>query len=495
MPELLPVGLQDILHCWESGLREVGLDSNLHLFRVAGVPLAIDVASGTVALLDEVSWDVIPYAASGRDLPREVMARHGEKECTRVLGEFEDLRREGLFLSSECLPAESPCRDHLLVKSLCLCVAGSCNMTCSYCFASGNSLAPAPGVRHSTEASPNPGNGGPQLMSPETAQAAVRFLVAGSGPRRRIDIDFFGGEPLLDLDVIKATSGYAAGLARNSGKDLGLTITTNASLITPDVCDFLNEYRVNAVLSIDGRPEVHDAVRRFRSGAPSYEECLRGAQLLASTRKSVLDPYTYVRGTYTHDNLDFSKDALHLADLGFDCVSLEPVVCEEGHPLAITASDVPAILAEYERLAGEYIRRAREGRPFRFFHFELDLSGGPCAVRRLAGCGAGRDYFAIGPDGSIYPCHQFVGKPEFVLGDVWRGIANHSLRAIFSRAGVESREECRTCWARYMCGGGCHANAYLINGSIDRPYGIGCELQKKRFECAIYVRAMLGRPA
>ncbi|MCR4397783.1 MAG: thioether cross-link-forming SCIFF peptide maturase [Firmicutes bacterium] len=489
MPGFVPIGVQDLVYRRQPGLCEIDLDSRLHRFRVAGVPFVLDVASGTVALLDETAWDVLPYALAGRAVPPDVAGRHGRRAVAEAIEEIGALARDGLFSSkdpgdslAEALPGPA---DHA-VKALCLHVAESCNMSCAYCFASGSARRTGGA---DPPADPSPRGAGP-LMSKSVARSAVDFLFRNSGQRRRVEIDFFGGEPLLNFDVVREATEYATRLADLNGKTLGLTITTNAALITPDICEFLNRYRVNAVLSIDGRPAVHDAARRFLSGAPSYEACARGAMLLASSRAGITEPYTYVRGTYTHHNLDFLQDVLHIVDSGFESVSMEPVVCAEGHPWAIRAEDIPALCEEYERLAVEYVRRKRRGRPFRFFHFEIDLSGGPCLSRRLSGCGAGRDYLAVAADGTLYPCHQFVGAEGFAIGDVENGVTDSALRDEFSRAGVKSKAVCRGCWARYMCGGGCHAGAYYVNGSIHRPHKIGCELQKKRLECAMYAQAV-----
>ncbi len=472
------------------------VDGRLHRFRVAGVPFVLDVTTGTIALLDEVSWDVLPHVVAGTAIPEPVLQRHGAAESLAAAGEFERLEKEGHFLQADPMDdamnraAAGAVPAALPVKGMCLLVAEACNMSCAYCFASGNSMAGG-----GDEARTACGTGRRMLMPTEVAERAIEFLVEHSGNRRRLDVDFFGGEPMLNFDVVSSTSAYAVQRARLAGKTVGLTLTTNGSLLDQDACRFLNDSGVNMVISLDGRASVHDRVRRFASGRPSYEECLRGARLLTESRRSwrtsPASPYTYVRGTYTHYNLDFAEDVLHLVDEGFDYISMEPVVCESGHPLAITESDLPRLFDEYERLAREYVRRAREGRPFRFFHFELDLDGGPCIPRRMSGCGAGRDYIAVTPDGSIYPCHQFVGREGFVMGNVWDGITNNALQEVFANANVATRQRCRECWARYMCGGGCHANAHMENGVIDEPYSLGCELQRKRFECAIYAKAML----
>ncbi|NPV69810.1 MAG: thioether cross-link-forming SCIFF peptide maturase [Firmicutes bacterium] len=491
------------------------LESLIHRFRVAGAPLVLDVASGAVALLDEVAWDVLPFAVNGMRVPGDITRLHGAAACASACDEVADLVKEGFFLSRDPLEMDG-CAGRDLghipgsekarpsgIKALCLYVTDLCNMRCEYCFASGAAYA-TPGAGNAPPAGAHrhaPGG----MMPREVARRAVDFLFENRGRRESVDIDFFGGEPLLNWEVAGDTIAYAREKGRGEGVKVGLTLTTNATLLTPEICDYLNDSEVNMVVSIDGRPEVHDGVRTLASGGSSYGDALRGARLLASSRTPGAagtprasrshsnDPYLYVRGTYTHRNLRFVDDVIYLLDLGFDCISMEPVVCSGGHPCAITASDLPVLSREYERLALEYVRRAGSGRPFRFFHFEIDLRGGPCAARRMSGCGAGRDYLAVSPGGLLYPCHQFIGRDGFAMGDVWDGVTRPSLRERFGAAGVATKPKCRQCWARYACGGGCHANAHLMSGSIDEPYDIGCELQKKRIECAIYTRAMLAR--
>ena len=356
-----------------------------------------------------------------------------------------------------------------VVKALCLHIAHDCNLACQYCFAEE-------GEYHGRRA----------LMSFEVGKKALDFLIANSGNRRNLEVDFFGGEPLMNWQVVKDLVAYGREQEKLHDKKFRFTLTTNGVLLNDEVMEFCNREMGNVVLSIDGRKEVHDKMRPFRKGAGSYDLIVPKFQQFAESRHQ--DKY-YVRGTFTHYNLDFSEDVLHLADLGFKQISVEPVVAEPKEPYAIREEDLPKLFEEYDKLAVEMIRRHKSGEDFNFFHFMIDLEGGPCVAKRLSGCGSGTEYLAVTPWGDFYPCHQFVGNEKFLLGNVDEGILNTDIRDEFKCCNVYAKEKCRKCFARFYCSGGCAANAYNFSGDICGAYDIGCELQKKRIECAIMIKA------
>ena len=358
-----------------------------------------------------------------------------------------------------------------VVKALCLHIAHDCNLACRYCFAEE-------GEYHGRRA----------LMSYETGKQALDFLIANSGNRRNLEVDFFGGEPLMNWQVVKDLVKYGREQEKIHNKNFRFTLTTNGVLLNDEIMEFANKEMANVVLSIDGRKEVHDYMRPFRKGKGSYDLIVPKFQKFAESRNQ--EKY-YVRGTFTHNNLDFSKDVLHLADLGFKQISVEPVVSLPEEPYAIKEEDIPVICAEYDKLAAEMVKRHREGNDFNFFHFMIDLTGGPCVYKRLSGCGSGTEYLAVTPWGDLYPCHQFVGEEGFLLGNVFEGIKNTDLVDEFKCCNVYAKEKCRNCFARFYCSGGCAANSYKFHGSINDAYDIGCELQKKRIECAIMIKAAL----
>ncbi|MBQ4232220.1 MAG: thioether cross-link-forming SCIFF peptide maturase, partial [Lachnospiraceae bacterium] len=354
---------------------------------------------------------------------------------------------------------------------LCLNISHDCNLACRYCFASEGEY-----------------NGSRGLMSLEVGKAALDFLVANSGARKNLEVDFFGGEPLMNWDVVKEVVAYGRTLEKQHDKQFRFTLTTNGVLIDDEVIEFANKEFVNVVMSIDGRKEVNDHMRPFRGGQGSYDKILPKFVKFADSRNQ--ENY-YVRGTFTHENLDFSNDVLHLADLGFKQISVEPVVGGAEDPYSIKEEDLPKLLEEYDILAKEMIKRNKEGRGFNFFHFMIDLNQGPCVIKRLAGCGVGTEYLAVTPWGDLYPCHQFVGEDGFAIGNVFDGITNTDLRDEFKLCNVYARDKCKNCFARFYCSGGCSANSYKFHNTITDVYEVGCELERKRVECAIMIKAAM----
>ena len=358
-----------------------------------------------------------------------------------------------------------------VVKALCLHIAHDCNLACRYCFAEE-------GEYHGRRA----------MMSYEVGKQALDFLIANSGNRKNLEVDFFGGEPLMNWKVVKDLVAYGRSQEKIHNKHFRFTLTTNGVLLNDEIMEFANKEMDNVVLSIDGRREVHDFMRPFRKGAGSYDLVVPKFQKFADSRGQ---KKYYARGTFTRHNLDFSKDVLHLADLGFEQISVEPVVADEKEEYALQWEDVPKICEEYDKLAKEIIKREKEGRGFNFFHFMIDLTGGPCVYKRLSGCGSGTEYLAVTPWGDLYPCHQFVGEEKFLMGNVWDGVQKPEIRDAFKECNVYAKEKCRECFARFYCSGGCAANSYNFHGSINDVYDLGCELQRKRVECAIMIKAAL----
>jgi len=437
----------------------------VHCFEILGQKLVFDPVSGGLHAVDGVAWDVISALAEGKSLP----ARHPPAAVAEVLQEVERLRAEGSLFSPD-RGRELYVPPDFAPKSLCLMVAQECNLRCTYCFA-------------------GEGTYGGGLMPEEVAFKAVDFLLAHSGTVRTVEVDFFGGEPLLNFPLITAVVDYGTENARAQGKEISFTVTTNALLLDEGKTRYLLEKGINVVLSLDGRKEVHDHFRRFPNGSGSYERVLTNARRFFLAWSALpRSSYCYIRGTFTRKNLDFTRDFRHLVAQGFTAISLEPVVASQQEPYAFSEEDLPLVLQEYERLAEAYLHLRRQGRPVRFFHFELDPAGGPCLEKRLTGCGAGFAYLAVGVDGRLYPCHQFVGKEEFCLGDLAGGVSRPGLVEAFRQAYVYNKP-CAGCWARFFCGGGCHAAAYATSGSILKPAVIGCALMRKRLECALYILA------
>ncbi len=445
----------------------------VHQYKNNGYDIVLDVNSGAIHVVDDVTYDVIAlYEGHTREeIVNSLRERYPETEVEEALDEVQ------MLVDNEELFTKDTYENYIMdfkkrptvVKALCLHIAHDCNLACQYCFAEE-------GEYHGRRA----------LMSFEVGKKALDFLIANSGNRRNLEVDFFGGEPLMNWQVVKDLVAYGREQEKLHDKKFRFTLTTNGVLLNDEVMEFCNREMGNVVLSIDGRKEVHDKMRPFRKGAGSYDLIVPKFQQFAESRHQ--DKY-YVRGTFTHYNLDFSEDVLHLADLGFKQISVEPVVAEPKEPYAIREEDLPKLFEEYDKLAVEMIRRHKSGEDFNFFHFMIDLEGGPCVAKRLSGCGSGTEYLAVTPWGDFYPCHQCVGNEKFLLGNVDEGILNTDIRDEFKCCNVYAKEKCRKCFARFYCSGGCAANAYNFSGDICGAYDIGCELQKKRIECAIMIKA------
>ena len=453
----------------------------IHQYKNNGYNIVMDVCSGAVHVVDDITYDVIELYEKNREngvetdlsLLEKELPQYSSGELQETLEEVEELKESGeLFAEDEYQQYVIDFKKRkTVVKALCLHIAHDCNLGCRYCFAEE-------GEYHGRRA----------LMSLEVGKQALDFLVANSGNRRNLEVDFFGGEPTMNFDVVKDLVRYGRSLEGPHNKNFRFTLTTNGVLLDDDIMEFANREMANVVLSIDGRKEVNDYMRPTRNGKGSYDLIVPKFRKFAELRNQT---NYYVRGTFTHHNLDFSEDVLHLADLGFKQISVEPVVAPPEEPYAIREEDLPKLLEEYDKLAKEMIKREKEGRGFNFFHFMIDLTQGPCVAKRLSGCGSGTEYLAVTPWGDLYPCHQFVGMDEFKLGDVWHGVQAEEIRDEFKLCNVYAKEKCRNCFARFYCSGGCAANSYNFHGSILDAYDIGCELQKKRIECAIMIKAAL----
>ncbi len=445
----------------------------VHQYKNNGCHIVLDVNSGAVHVVDELAGEAIELyeTHSSEELVKQLKGRYPEQEIREVLADIEELKNQGTLFT------EDTYKDRVIdfkkrgtvVKALCLHIAHDCNLACQYCFAEE-------GEYHGRRA----------LMSFEVGKQALDFLIANSGSRRNLEVDFFGGEPLMNWQVVKDLTAYGREQEKLHDKKFRFTLTTNGVLLNDEVMEFANREMSNVVLSIDGRRPVHDKMRPFRNGKGSYDLVVPKFQKLAESRNQ--NNY-YVRGTFTRNNLDFSEDVLHLADLGFKQISVEPVVAPPEAPYALREEDIPVICEEYDRLAAEMVKRHGTDREFNFFHFMIDLTGGPCVYKRLSGCGSGTEYLAVTPWGDLYPCHQFVGEEKFRMGNVFDGIQNTDLRDEFKCCNVYAKEKCRNCFAKFYCSGGCAANSYNFHGSINDAYDIGCELQRKRVECAIMIKA------
>ncbi|MFQ7773052.1 MAG: thioether cross-link-forming SCIFF peptide maturase [Anaerovoracaceae bacterium] len=451
----------------------------IHQYRMGGYNIVLDTCSGSIHSVDEVAYDIISmYPENSReDIIKSILEKYvhrddvTEDDVMSCIDDIEFLKAEGKLYTPDTFEEIAGTfkeRSKDVIKALCLHVAHTCNLNCSYCFASQ-------GKYHGQRA----------LMSLETGKRALDFLIENSGDRTNLEVDFFGGEPLMNWEVVKQLVEYARVQEKKHRKNFRFTLTTNGMLIDEDVIDFADRQMSNVVLSLDGRKEIHDRLRVDYKGNGSYDAIVPKFKRLVESRG---DKDYYIRGTFTHANPDFTKDVFHMADLGFTQLSMEPVVAAEGDPAALTSEDIEIVKQQYEILAQDMLRRQREGRPITFYHYMLDLTGGPCIYKRISGCGCGTEYMAVTPWGDLYPCHQFVGDAAYKLGDIWEGVSNSPLQEEFRTCNAYSRPECSDCWAKFYCSGGCAANACHASGSIRGVYKPGCELFKKRIECAIMMK-------
>lgn len=446
-----------------------------HCYKLYGYNIVLDTASGSVHSVDDIAYDAIrAYERGGADEAVRLIAdKHADvpdEELRELIADIESLRKHGKLFTPDDFGSAVKAERDAPVKALCLNVSHKCNMTCGYCFAGKGEY-----------------RGEEKLMPLETGLRSIDFLIEKSGSRKNLYIDFFGGEPLLNWDVVKRVVGYAREKERKSGKRFHFTLTTNGLLIDDDdVIGFTREEMDNVVLSLDGRPEVNDAFRRRPDGSGTYDAIVPKFRRLVDSRDG---KGYYIRGTFTRNNLDFCKDILHCAELGFTELSMEPVVSSPDAAYSILPENLPEVFGQYELLAAEMLKRGSEGAGFTFYHYKLDLKGGPCLYKRMAGCGVGTEYLAVTPEGELYPCHQFVGNTDFRMGDIRAGVTNSALRDSFRSRAMYSPAECRECWASIYCSGGCAANAYNATGSVGGVYGLGCEMFKKRIECAIMMKA------
>ena len=454
----------------------------VHQYKLNGYNMVLDTCSGSIHVVDEVAYDMIALYPNTEkeDIIEKMLTKYAHREdvtredlelCMQDIQALVDKQKLYTPDTYEPLAGNFKAKSGNVVKALCLHVAHTCNLNCSYCFASQ-------GKYHGERA----------LMSFEVGKQALDFLMDNSGTRHNLEVDFFGGEPLMNWDVVKQLAAYARSVEKERGKNFRFTLTTNGVLIDDDVIEFANKEMSNVVLSLDGRKEIHDATRVDYRGQGSYDKIVPKFQKLVESRGG--EGY-YMRGTFTHQNPDFTKDVFHMADLGFTELSMEPVVCAADDPMALTPEDIEIVKEQYEILAKDMIRREKEGKPITFYHYMIDLTEGPCIYKRISGCGSGTEYMAVTPWGDLYPCHQFVGEESYKLGDIWNGVTNDALREEFRACNAYARPECKDCWAKLYCSGGCAANAYHATGRIQGVYEPGCELFKKRIECAIMMKAAL----
>ncbi len=447
----------------------------IHQYKLLGYNIVLDICSGSVHAVDELAYDIISMFEQN-DTAAIVAALSGkyegvsDGEIAECCGQIAELKAQGQLFTEdtfEPMAGALKAKTSGVIKALCLHIAHTCNLNCSYCFASQ-------GKYHGERA----------LMSYEVGKRALDFLIENSGSRRNLEVDFFGGEPLMNFDVVKRLVEYARSIEKEKGKNFRFTLTTNGVLVDDDVIDFADREMSNVVLSLDGRKEVHDRYRVDYAGNGSWDKIVPKFQRFVEARGG---KNYYMRGTFTHANPDFLEDIKTMLDLGFSELSMEPVVAADDDPAALTEADKPIVMKQYEQLAELMLERDKEGKPFTFYHYMIDLKGGPCIYKRISGCGSGTEYMAVTPWGDLYPCHQFVGDEKFKLGDIWHGVDNTAVQDEFASCNVYAREECRDCWAKLYCSGGCAANAYHSTGSVKGIYKYGCDLFRKRMECAIAV--------
>ena len=450
----------------------------IHKYKLNGYAIVLDVNSGAVHVVDDCSYDMLDYLdeTMGEAMPQAVVealaGKYGKQELQEAYAELYELFQAGLLYSSDSYEPFANMMTKAPVKAMSLNIAHDCNLRCEYCFAAKGDFGR-----------------GRMLMPLEIGKKAIDFLIQNSGTRHNLELDFFGGEPLMNFDVVKQVVEYAREEEKKYNKKFRFTITTNGLLLTDDKIDFINREMSNVVLSLDGRKEVNDRLRVRVNGKGCYDQIVPRYQKLVANRG---DKDYYVRGTFTKFNLDFTQDVLHMAGLGFDQISVEPVVSDVKLEYSIKEDDLPRVFEEYETLAKTILRQKKEGgRGFHFFHFMLDLDQGPCAIKRLRGCGCGNEYVAVTPEGEIYPCHQFVGDETWKMGDLRDGSFDFEKKDFFAKANVYTKSECKNCWAKFYCSGGCNANSWQYEGDILKSHKISCDLEKKRLECAIMMKAAL----
>jgi len=445
----------------------------VHKFEALGVKCALDVCSGAVHVLDDAAYELLDFFDETGTFDEEGAKNAGltDEKYSEAREELEELKKENMLFTRDIYETLAKYKeDNGVIKALCLHIAHDCNLRCRYCFAHGGEYM-----------------GKRELMSPEVGKKAIDFVIGASGTRRNIEIDYFGGEPLMNFETVKEITEYAKCEGKKHNKNFRFTITTNGMLLDDKKMAYINENMSNVVLSVDGRKEVHDRVRVKVDGSGSYDNIIGKFKKLAESRNQ--ENY-YVRGTFTRDNLDFSEDVMHLAHEGFEQISVEPVVAKETEDYAIREEDLPGVFEEYERLAKRIIDYRREGKFINFFHYMIDLDESPCAYKMISGCGSGVEYAAVTPNGDIYPCHQFASDKSYRMGSVFEGITNPDIRKKFAESNIYTKDDCKKCWARFFCSGGCAANAIMMNGDIKKPYRPSCEMEKKRVECAIAIKAI-----
>lgn len=447
----------------------------IHQFKQCGYNIVLDVCSGSIHVVDDIAYDIISLfeEKSEEEIITEIKAKYvtaNESDTKDCYEQILNLKNSGKLFAEDTFEGMAGALKEKtagVIKALCIHIAHTCNLNCEYCFASQ-------GKYHGDRA----------VMSFEVGKRALDFLIENSGSRKNLEVDFFGGEPLMNFEVVKQMVAYARSIEKEKGKNFRFTLTTNGLLIDDDVIDFANKEMSNVVLSLDGRKEIHDKFRVDYAGNGSFDKIVPKFQKLVKARGN---KNYYMRGTFTHHNPDFLEDIKEMLSLGFTELSMEPVVCASGDPSELTLEDLPIVMKQYEELAELMLKKDKEGTPFTFYHYMIDLNDGPCIYKRISGCGSGTEYMAVTPWGDLYPCHQFVGEEKFKLGDIWNGVKNTSIQDEFMNCNVYARNECKTCWARLYCSGGCAANAYHSTGSVTGVYKYGCELFKKRMECAIAV--------
>lgn len=450
----------------------------IHAYKMNSYNIIIDQNSGCVHSVDDVAYDIITnYENKNKDeIKSFILEKYKDRDDVTAddidlcFDDIETLKKEGRLFAEDTFEKTASAfkKRQGVLKAICLHVAHDCNLACKYCFAGKGEY-----------------DGPKGLMSYETGKRALDFLVEQSGTRHNLEVDFFGGEPLLNWDVCKKLVEYGRSIEKKYNKNFRFTVTTNGVLLNDEIMDFCNKEMGNVVLSLDGRKETHDRLRITRKNTGSYDMIIDKFKKFAQSRNQ--KDY-YMRGTYTHFNTDFSKDVIHMADEGFKELSIEPVVCDPSEDYALKESDLPVLKEQYEILANEMLRRYRKGNGFTFYHYMIDLDAGPCIVKRVSGCGVGTEYMAVTPDGELYPCHQFVGDEKFLLGDIWNGVKNKNVLEQFENCNVYSHKECKDCFAKLYCSGGCAANAYHSTGSVSGVYEFGCELHRKRIECAVMLK-------